>query len=76
MLLLRTTNTQESKANGLLKTLVKSGAALGANSVIVPGVTIGKEALVGAGSVVTKDVPDGAIVRGNPAIIRSYRPKG
>lgn len=70
------TNDKYPKVKGewvLLKTLVKSGAALGANSVILPGVTIGKGALVGAGSVVTKDVPDGAIVSGNPAVITGYR---
>jgi UDP-2-acetamido-3-amino-2,3-dideoxy-glucuronate N-acetyltransferase len=73
------TNDKYPKVKGewaLLKTLVKSGAALGANSVILPGVTIGKEALVGAGSVVTKDVPDLAIVSGNPAVMRGYRSKG
>lgn len=48
-------------------TLVKQGASLGANSTIVCGVTIGKYALVGAGAVVTKDVPDHALVMGNPA---------
>ena len=72
------TNDKYPKVKGewvLLKTLVKSGAALGANSVILPGVTIGKEALVGAGSVITKDVPDGAIVSGNPAVITGYRSK-
>jgi acetyltransferase-like isoleucine patch superfamily enzyme len=49
------------------KILVKSGAALGANATILPGVTVGKWALVGAGSVVTKDVPDFGLVIGNPA---------
>lgn len=48
-------------------TLVKAGAALGANSTIVCGTTIGKWAMVAAGSVVTKDVPDHALVLGNPA---------
>jgi acetyltransferase-like isoleucine patch superfamily enzyme len=48
-------------------TLVRRGAALGSNSTIVCGVTIGEEALVGAGAVVTKDVPDFAIVAGVPA---------
>jgi UDP-2-acetamido-3-amino-2,3-dideoxy-glucuronate N-acetyltransferase len=48
-------------------TLVKAGAALGANSTIVCGITIGKWAMVGSGSVVTKDVPDYALVVGNPA---------
>ena len=48
-------------------THVKAGAALGANSTIVCGITIGKWAMVGSGSVVTKDVPDHALVLGNPA---------
>ena len=52
-----------------LKTVVKKGATLGANSTILPGLTIGENAMVGAGSVVTKDVPDNAIVCGNPAKI-------
>lgn len=52
-----------------LKTLVKEGASLGANSTIVCGHTIGRFAFVGAGSVVTKDVPDYALVVGNPARI-------
>lgn len=52
-----------------IKTLVKEGASLGANSTIVCGVTIGKYAFVGAGAVVTKDVPDYALVVGNPARI-------
>jgi len=46
---------------------VKFGARIGANSVTLPGVTIGREAVVGAGAVVTRDVPDFAIVVGNPA---------
>ncbi len=52
-----------------IKTLVKEGASLGANCTIVCGHTIGKNAFVGAGSVVTKDVPDFALVVGNPARI-------
>ena len=52
-----------------LKTLVKEGASLGANSTIVCGNTIGRFAFVGAGSVVTKDIPDFALVVGNPARI-------
>ncbi len=51
----------------LEKTLVKKGATLGANSTIVCGTTIGRYAFVGAGAVVTKDVPDFALVLGNPA---------
>jgi len=50
-----------------IKTLVKEGASLGANSTIICGHTIGKFAFVGAGAVVTKDVPDYALVVGNPA---------
>lgn len=54
------------------KTLIKKGASLGANSTIVCGHTIGKYALVGAGAVVTKDVPDFSIVVGNPAKVIGY----
>jgi acetyltransferase-like isoleucine patch superfamily enzyme len=48
-------------------TVVKRGASIGSGSTILCGVTIGEEATVGAGSVVTKDVPPGAVVAGNPA---------
>lgn len=48
-------------------TLVRRRASIGSGAVILPGVTIGEGALVGAGSVVTRDVPDGATVVGNPA---------
>lgn len=49
------------------KTLVKTGASLGANCTILPGLTIGCFAMIGAGAVVTKDVPDYAVMVGNPA---------
>lgn len=52
-----------------VKTLVKEGASIGANATIVCGNTIGKSALIGAGAVVTKDVPDYALVVGSPAKI-------
>ena len=52
-----------------IKTLVREGASLGANCTIVCGHTIGRFAFVGAGSVVTKDIPDFALVVGNPARI-------
>ena len=51
----------------LRPTLVKKGATLGANCTIICGVTIGRYAMIGAGSVVTRDVPDHALVLGNPA---------
>jgi len=48
-------------------TIVKKGASLGSGVTVLCGVVIGERATVGAGSVVTKDVPDGAVVAGNPA---------
>ena len=51
----------------LLHTLVKEGATIGANATIIPGITIGEKAMVGAGAVVTKDVPARTLVLGNPA---------
>lgn len=54
------------------KTLVRQGATLGANCTVVCGVTVGRYAFVGAGSVVTKDVPDHALVYGNPARFRGW----
>lgn len=51
---------------------LKRGSSIGANVTLLPGVTIGVEAMVGAGSVVTKDVPDYAVVVGNPAKILRY----
>jgi UDP-2-acetamido-3-amino-2,3-dideoxy-glucuronate N-acetyltransferase len=52
--------------------LVKKGASIGANATIVCGNTIGEYAFVGAGSVVTKDVPPYAMVYGNPARVHGY----
>lgn len=54
------------------KTTVKKGASIGANATIVCGHDIGRYAFVGAGSVVTKDVPDYAMVYGSPARIKGY----
>jgi UDP-2-acetamido-3-amino-2,3-dideoxy-glucuronate N-acetyltransferase len=50
-----------------IPTVVKQGASIGSNATILCGVTIGEGAIVGAGSVVTHDVPPGAVVAGNPA---------
>jgi UDP-2-acetamido-3-amino-2,3-dideoxy-glucuronate N-acetyltransferase len=50
-----------------IPTLIKRGAAIGSGATLLCGITVGERAMVGAGSVVTKDVPDGAVVAGNPA---------
>lgn len=59
-------------AVALERIIVKRGASIGANATLLPGVTIGCRAMVGAGAVVTKSVPDGAVVVGNPARIIRY----
>lgn len=56
----------------LSKTLVKRGAAIGANSTIICGVTIGEWAMIGSGSVVSKDVPNYGLVWGNPARLHGF----
>ena len=53
-------------------TLVKQGASIGANATVLPGITIGRNAMVAAGAVVTHDVPPDAIVAGNPSAIHGY----
>ena len=60
------------KMDQMRETLVRKGATLGANCVIICGVSIGKWAFVGAGAVVTRSVPDFALVYGNPARLRGY----
>ncbi len=66
---------------GILKTdsdweqmpiLIKEGASLGARTVVLPGITIGRWAMIGAGSIVTKDVPDYGLAYGNPARLQGY----
>lgn len=57
------------------KILVKEGASIGANATILPGLTLGKYCMIGAGSVVTKDVPPYALVVGNPAKVVKYLEK-
>ena len=54
------------------KILVKKGASIGAGSVILPSIVIGEFAMIGSGSVVTKDVPDYGLVYGNPAKLEGY----
>ncbi|MEO5355677.1 MAG: transferase [Nitrospirae bacterium YQR-1] len=56
-----------SAKESLQRVCVREGAVLGANVTVLPGVVIGLKALVGAGSVIVKEVPDGAVVMGNPA---------
>lgn len=56
----------------LLPTVVRVGASVGANATLLPGITIGRYAMVAAGTVVTKDVPDFALVIGNPARVRGW----
>jgi acetyltransferase-like isoleucine patch superfamily enzyme len=51
----------------VVPTVIKKGASIGSNATILCGVTVGEGAIVGAGSVVTKDVPPRTIVAGNPA---------
>jgi UDP-2-acetamido-3-amino-2,3-dideoxy-glucuronate N-acetyltransferase len=60
------------RMNELKTTLVRKGATLGANSTILCGITIGQYALIGAGTVVTKDVPDHALVVGNPGRVTGW----
>lgn len=52
--------------------LIRYGAAIGGAAVVLPGVTVGRMALVGAGAVVTRNVPDRGIVTGNPARLRGF----
>lgn len=62
----------QQRPAGFARTLVKQGASIGANATILPGTTIGERAMIGAGAVVTRDVPPLAIVTGNPARIVGY----
>ena len=59
-------------AKNYLKTIVEKSASIGANSTIICGNNIGKYSMIGAGSVITKDIPDYAMVFGNPAKVVSW----
>jgi UDP-2-acetamido-3-amino-2,3-dideoxy-glucuronate N-acetyltransferase len=67
-----TPRSHVSRRNDYRRTLVQRGATLGANSTIVAGHTIGRFAFVGAGAVVTKDVPEYALVLGNPGRVAGW----
>jgi len=56
----------------LSRTVVRRGASIGANATILCGITIGQWAMVGAGAIVTKDIPDYGVVWGNPATLKGY----
>ena len=68
-----TANCRPRLTGSAFPTLVKRGASIGSGAVLLCGITIGENAMIGAGSVVTKDVPAGATVAGNPA--RIVRPR-
>jgi UDP-2-acetamido-3-amino-2,3-dideoxy-glucuronate N-acetyltransferase len=59
-----------------MRTIVEAGASIGANATIVPGCRIGRHAMVGAGAVVTRDIPPYAVVTGNPAQVTRYAHDG
>ena len=63
---------KENKDWNVDKIIVKKGASIGAGSVILPSIVIGEFAMVGSGSVVTKNIPDYALVYGNPAKLEGY----
>jgi UDP-2-acetamido-3-amino-2,3-dideoxy-glucuronate N-acetyltransferase len=58
------------RSETFLHTVVRRGASIGANATLLPGITIGEGAMVAAGSVVTRDVPAGVVVMGNPARVK------
>ena len=65
--------SQQTDADwSMIETFVKKGASIGSNATILCGITIGENALVGAGAMVTKDVPNNSVVAGNPAKIIKY----
>ena len=69
-----TPDARRPKGSGArVRTLVREGASIGANATIVCGNTVGRRALVGAGAVVTHDVPDGAVAVGVPARVTGRR---
>ena len=71
-----TTNDKYMKYGATLKgPVIQAGARIGANATIMPGITVGRAAIVGAGSVVTRDVPPGTVVLGVPARVVKDAPR-
>jgi UDP-2-acetamido-3-amino-2,3-dideoxy-glucuronate N-acetyltransferase len=68
----RNPRSEVDRKDAYERTLVREGASIGANATVVCGTTIGRSALVGAGAVVTRDVPDHALVVGNPARVTGW----
>jgi len=69
---IKTPRSHISQKGKFISTLVKKGATIGANATIICGNTIGRYALIGAGAVVTRDIPDYALVSDNPARIKGW----
>jgi UDP-2-acetamido-3-amino-2,3-dideoxy-glucuronate N-acetyltransferase len=69
---LRPRAQNKRKPEELTGTLIKRGATIGANSTIICGITIGEYAFIGAGSVVTRDIPPYHVVYGNPAVLKGF----
>lgn len=67
------TNDKYPPSTNWRPTLVKQGASLGANVTVLPGVTIGEHARIGAGAVVTKNIPPNVVACGNPARVKAGR---
>jgi acetyltransferase-like isoleucine patch superfamily enzyme len=59
-----------------IPTIVKRGASIGSGATLLCGIVVGENAMIGAGSVVTRDVPAGAVVAGNPARVMKNRKEG
>jgi acetyltransferase-like isoleucine patch superfamily enzyme len=58
--------------DGVERTLLRQGSSIGANATLICGITVGRWAMIGAGSVVTRSIPDHGLVYGNPARLRGY----
>jgi acetyltransferase-like isoleucine patch superfamily enzyme/dTDP-4-dehydrorhamnose 3,5-epimerase-like enzyme len=64
--------SRQHQEQGILRTVIRRGASIGANATVLPGLTIGEFAMVGAGTVVTRDVPPNSVLAGNPGRITGY----